>query len=122
MMLPAVFPILSGAAAVTALVGTNPVRVYRHGRAPQGVTTPYVTWAVDAGTAENILSGTPPADAYSVRVDCWSDDGTQVETLAQAVRDAIEPNAHMTGVVADDREPETNRYRLSMHFDFWVLR
>lgn len=121
-MLPLVFPILAAAAPVTALIGSSPVRAYRHGRAPQAVTAPYVTWAVDAGAPENMLTGAPVVDSYGVRVDCWADDDGQVEALAQAVRDAIEPTAHMTGIVADDRDPSTNRYRISMQFDFWTLR
>jgi hypothetical protein len=121
-MLPLVFPLLSAAAPVTALIGTNPPRAYRHGRAPQQVAAPYVTWSVVAGAPENMLSGVPSADSYGVRVDCWSDVDTEVETLAQAVRDAIEPFAHMTGVAADDRDAQTNRYRISLQFEFWVLR
>lgn len=122
MMLPAVFPILAAAAPVTALIGTNPVRAYAHGRAPQTVAAPYVTWATQGGAPENTLTDTPPVDSYAVRVDCWSDDGTQCDALATAVRDAIQSQAHMTSVVADDRDPSTNRFRISMQFDFWVYR
>ena len=120
--LPAVFPLLTAAAPVTALIGTTPTRAYRHGRAPQGVTAPYVTWNIAASTAQNTLTGVPSADLFNVRMDCWSDDDAQVEALATAVRDAIEPSAHMLGIVANDRDATTNRYRISMTFDFWLLR
>lgn len=115
-MLPLVFPLLSAASAVTALIGTNPVRAYRHGEAPQGVTAPYVTWSVAGGAPENTFEGAA-SDAFRVQVDCWSDSDTQVETLASAVRAAIEPSAHLTDYIDDGRDPG-GRYRISFAFDF----
>lgn len=121
-ILPAVYPLLANAAPVTALIGTNPVRCYRHGRAPQGVSVPYVTWASPASSPERQITGVPVADRWNVRIDCWSDNDTEVETLAQVVRDAIEPFAESIGVVIDDRDDHTNRYRITQSFDFWLLR
>lgn len=125
-MLPELFPILRDASAVTALIGSNPVRCYRHGSAPQGVTAPYVTWYVVSGTPENSISEMPRVDNYSIQIDCWSDNtgsgSTGVETLAKAVRDAVEPHAHMTSVAINDRDPETMRYRLGLTFTFWHRR
>lgn len=125
-MLPQVFPLLRDSAAVTAIIGSNPVRCYRHGSAPQGVTAPYVTWYVVTGTPENSLEALPRVDSYSVQVDCWSDNtgtgSTGVETLAEAVRDAIEPYAYMTALAVNDRDPETMRYRIGMTFTFWPRR
>lgn len=120
-MLPAIFPLLSGASAVTDLIGTNPVRAYRHGRAPQTVTAPYVTWSAPGGYAENAL-GEACSDAFRVQVDCWSDSPSEIETLAGAVRDALEPGGHLIAYVDDSQDPTTDRYRISMQFDFIVLR
>jgi hypothetical protein len=121
-MLPAVFPLLAGDSDVTSLIGTAPVRVYRHGEAPQKVVAPYVTWFLASGLPENVLDGTPPADSYSVQVDCWSNSDAEVEQLAQFVRDAIEPAHHMTSVGPNGRDPETMRYRIGMTFSFWTHR
>lgn len=125
-MLPAVFPLLSAAGAVTAIIGTNPVRAYRHGSAPQNVVAPYVTWQVISNVPQNALDEVPRVDAYSVQIDCWSvNTGTGssgVETLAKAVRDAIEPYAHMVSGPTDSRDDETQRYRISFTFDFWTHR
>lgn len=122
-MLPQVFSILSGDTSVAALVGT---RIYRHGNAPQGVTAPYITWFVVSGIPENELSDLPRIDRYQVQVDCWSSNtgggDTQIEALAEAVRDAIEPHAHMVAVVANGIDYETQRLRLGMSFDFWTPR
>lgn len=120
-MLPAIFPLLSGDAAVTALVGTNPVRVYRHGAAPQNVTAAYVTWSAPGGFAENGLDGAK-ADVFRVQVDCWSPTDAGVESLASAVRAAIEPAAHLVAYVANEQDTETQRYRISMQFDWIGLR
>lgn len=119
-MLPLVFPLLSGAAAVTALIGT-PVRAYRHGSAPQDVVKPYVTWSVPGGFAENTLERAD-ADVMRVQVDCWSDEDTQVETLASAVRAALEPAGNLIAYVADERDEVTKRFRISFTFDFIVIR
>lgn len=120
-MLPLIFPLLSGSAAVTALIGTAPVRAYRHGVAPQDVTAPYVTWSAPGGSVENAFDGAK-ADVFRVQVDCWSDSGSQVESLASAVRAAIEPAAHLIAYVANERDFQTGRYRISMQFDWIGLR
>lgn len=119
-MLPQVFPLLSASSAVRALIGS---RAYRHGSAPQDVVAPYVTWFVVTGNPENTLEDLPRVDRYEVQLDCWSvntgEGPAQVETLAKAVRDALEPYAYMTAVVADTRDQETQRYRVALQFTFW---
>ena len=122
-MLPPVYALLTADAPTTALVGT---RIYRHGTAPQNVVAPYVTWFLVSGTPENELTALPRVDRLEVQVDCWSNNtGTgdaQVEALATAVRDALEPVAHMTGIIANEQDFETRRYRLGLQFTFWLKR
>lgn len=123
MMLPALFPMLKAAPSVTALIGagtdpiTDPMRFYRHGRAPQGVRPPYVTWSVPGGDTQITFEGSD-ADTFRVQVDCWSDGDTEVETLAEAVRAALEPHAHLVAYLADEQDAETKRFRISFSFDF----
>lgn len=123
-MLPNLFSLLSASTAVKAIIGSNPVRVYRHGSAPQGVVAPYVTQIGVGQTPENDLSGTPPVDASRVQVSCWSDNtGTGslgVETLASAVRRAIEPRWHILDVRDMGRDPETQRYRIDLDVRVFV--
>lgn len=125
-MFPRIFQTIAADSVVTAIIGTNPVRCYRHGSAPQNVVAPYVTWFIVAGTAENNLSTTPATDRWTIQADCWSDNtGTGsagIETLAEAVRDALEPIGHMTGVVVNTRDPETQRFRIGLQFDVWLNR
>src|SRR5690606_16872207 len=115
-MLPNVTQTLRASNAVRSLVGT---RIYRHGDAEQDVQRPYVTWFVVYGDPENNMDGLPPIDRYSVQIDCWSATDAGVETLAQAVRDAVEPTQHMVSIAADGRDPETQSYRIGLVFDWW---
>lgn len=122
-MLPPVFATLKTSSDVKAIVGQNPPRIYRHGDSPQrqegAPMLPYITWQLISGIPENNLSDPPPVDRQSVQVDCWHPSDTGVETLSNAVRDAIEPVAHMTSVNLDQRDIDTKLYRISLSFDFW---
>jgi hypothetical protein len=126
MMLPPIFQVLRNAANVTAIVGTSPSRIYRHGTAPQAAVAPYITWSVITGTPQNTLSELPMVDACVVQVDCWADNtgngAAQIEDLAVAVRAALEPVAHMTGFGPNGQDFETQRYRMMLQFDYWLDR
>jgi hypothetical protein len=121
-MLPPVYNTLHGDAAVVALVGD---RIYRHGRAPQDVAHPYLTWFLVVGTPENTLSERPGMDRMQVQVDVWhggANGDKKVEQLAEAVRDAIEPWAHMVSQPVDEREAETRLWRQALVFDWFIPR
>lgn len=118
-MLPPIYTTLRASSAVLALVAN---RIYRHGYAPQGVAKPYVTWFLVSGNPENTLSETPAVDRCTVQIDCWSESDTEVEVLAKAVRDAVEPSAHITAFPVDDRETATELYRIAIQLDWWLSR
>ena len=118
-MLPPVFETLTAGVAVTTIVGT---RIYRHGRAPEHPTRPYVTWYLINSAAENNLSDVPETDRETIHVDCWHPEDRGVVDLATAVRDAIEPIAHCTGIPINAPEPETKLYRIGLQFDWFTSR
>lgn len=120
-MLPPIYQHLKAAPAVTALLGANP-KVYRHGLAPQGTAAPYVVWMVISGDPQNNLSDAPGMDRLTLQVDCYATTDGGVETLARAVRDALEPHAHMTGLPVDERETDTGLYRMALQFDYFLSR
>lgn len=120
-MLPPIYSLLD-TSELQALLGNNPLRVYRHGRAPQDTSVDYVTWQVVAGVPENTLSDLPGHDRLSIQLDCFSTTDRGVETLARAVRDAMEPHAHMTGIPVNERETATKLFRISLQFDYWLAR
>lgn len=116
-MFPNVYAALKAAPAVTAIIGATP-RAYRHGSAPQTPVKPYVTFSFPAGDAE-INFDAPDADTFRLNLDCWSDNDPGIETLAAAVRAAIEPHAYLIAYTADDRDFGTQTYRIGMAFD-WI--
>lgn len=125
-MFPPVFQTLKASQAVKDIVGTNPPRIYRHGSAPQRpdglpLGDPYITWSCTAAP-ENTLSETPATDRVTIQIDCWHQTDAGIETLAVAVRDAMEPYSVMTAVVADLREPETKLFRNGQLYDWFLSR
>ena len=118
-MLPPIYPTLSAWPAVSAIVGT---RIYPHADAPQDVTAPYVTWFVAGGAPVNTLSEPPLVDQMTVQIDCWHNTSSGVIALAESVRDAIEPHAHVTGYPINARDAETQLYRFGLQLDWWLSR
>lgn len=119
-MLPNLFPLVSSDAGVTALIGSNPCRFYKHGSAPQKVALPYVTHRAISGIPQNNLSGLPLADDCRVQVSCWSKDPDEVETVAAAIRAAIEPTCDILDVRSGGRDPVTMNYRVDLDVQVWV--
>jgi len=118
-MLPNISEILENNVAVNALISG---RVYRHGDAPQNVTKPYVTWFVVSGDPENNLSSVPDTDKISLQVDNWASTDAGILVLAKAVRDALEPYAHMVGMPINERDDKTKLYRIALEFDWFLSR
>lgn len=122
-LLPLVYKTLLASSSVVDLVDD---RVYRHGEAPEGVVAPYVTWFIVTAPAENVLDGRPPVDRHELQVDIWSnndgggDDG--VEAVAEVVRDVLEEEHHVNGIIINGRDPETKRYRIGFSVTFFVHR
>ena len=127
-MFPPVFQKLKDSTAVMALVSKDAkVRIYRHGRAPQPSSDaipsePYITWQIVVGVPENNLSDPPPMDRQTVQIDMYHQTDKGIVDLAIAVRNAIEPYAHMTGQPVDEQERETNLFHIAQEFDWFVPR
>ena len=121
-MIPPVFTILNASSAVKALLGATPLRVFPWGEAPQMTREPYVTYIVFNGTPENTQGDAPDMDVLSTQIDVWADSVSSCVSVAEAVRDALEPYAHMTGFSSDSSEEETGLFRQRMDFDFFEKR
>ncbi len=119
MSLPPVFTVLAATSAVTAIVGTNPVRVFPAGDIPQGQLLPAVTWQGVGGLPYNLLSDRPPADHQRIQIDCWAHEFGTAENLGDEVRYALEPFGYCIAVnTSTDYDPETKRFRVSFDFNF----
>jgi len=118
-MMPPVLETLAADSNTLALLGSN---VWRHDDAPQDVLPPYATWFVSAAP-ENSLSEIPGIDRATVTVNIYSADDAEVVTIATAVRDAIEPFAHLINTPVDNRDRGgTKLYRIALQFDWWIPR
>jgi hypothetical protein len=121
-MYPPIFTVCAADSAVTTLLGTTPTRLYPFGEAPQEVVKPYAVWQIINGAPENVLSDAPDVDSYTVQVDVYADTGASVRSVVQALRNAIQPVAHITAWRGESKESETGLYRYSFDCDWWVQR
>jgi hypothetical protein len=97
---------------VTAIVGTDPVRVFPS-IAPEGADTPLIVYA-KVGASRTHVSGhdTDLASAH-IRVACWADTALGAITLAAAVRAAMQDYSGTAGGVTVQRvflEDESSDY------------
>lgn len=121
-MFPNIYATLLEDNAVTSIIGSNPMRAYRHGSAPQDTSKPYIVYSIISGVPENNLSAVPNVDKYSIQVDCYHQTDSGVQSLTIAVRNSLESIGYMTNIPVDEREPETKLFRITMDFDIWLNR
>jgi hypothetical protein len=121
-MIPRIFPIIKNSSACTALLGTNPVRFFPFGEAPEKSAYPYATYFVPTGEPQNQLSSTPDMDRLTTQIDIWAKSGESALGVATALRDALEPHGHMISINDMGRDSRTESYRYRLDFDFFTTR
>lgn len=127
-MYPNIFPTIAASSAVKALIGSNPVRFYQFGQNDkQPVTYPYAVWQRIGGSPENYMDQVPDIDDYSVQVDVYvsaaqQNGAAKAREIAAALRDAIEPVAHITAWLGESRDPDTQSYRFGFITEWWTPR
>lgn len=122
-MYPPIFDTVNTPAVRAVLKsGNDPLRFYLFGQAHQNVQKPYAVWQTAYGSPENYLNQVPDVDSFGVQVDVYADNATSARTVAQALRDAIEPKAHITSWRGDSIDPDTQNYRFSFDCDWIVNR
>lgn len=121
-MFPPVFATCYASATVKALIGTTPCRLYPYGDAPQGVTKPYAVWQLVTGVPENYLGQVPDIDSYTTQIDVYALTSDSARAVATALRNAIEPVAHVVRWGGESRDYETQNYRISFDVDWFVER
>jgi hypothetical protein len=123
---PPFFPAVN-VAAVQAVLGSNPLRVYPFGEAPQGEPRPYAVWQTIAGTPEAYLGDVPDNDAWLVQVDVYAESESPetgiraVTEAARVLREALETVAYITSLRPFPREG-TRLYRYSFDVSFQTAR
>ena len=105
--------------------GTGQLRFYLFGLAPQDVPLPYGVWQTIGGTPENYLNQVPDTDSYSGQIDVYATEAqgpSVARDVAEAIRDAIEPYAHITSWRGERIDPDTKNWRISFDYDWIVYR
>lgn len=120
-MYPPVYTILSGNAAVVALLG-DPIRCYPFGEAPQGVNDPYAVWQVVTGSPENYLQDRPDVDRFDIQMDIYGKEQDDVLAIATAIRNALETRAYITRWGGHTMDPDTKRWRVNFDVAFITSR
>ncbi len=121
-MYPDIFDLVADSVTATDLIGTSPVRFWPAGHVRQNEERPYAVHQLVYGTPENTLSCVPDVDNLAIQVDAYAKTVSDSRAVGAAVRDAIEPAAHMVAHNGETWEPETGLYRVSMTFEFWTYR
>lgn len=122
-MYPPAFSIAAANAGVTAVLGSNPVRFYPFGKAPQNETRPYAIQQLIYGNPDNSLSCVPSIDNFGVQIDCYAKTVTDARNVAAALRDAFEETYnHIVSWNGEDWEVSTGLYRVSFTVEFWTDR
>lgn len=121
-MYPPLFQVCAASPAVTALLGPDPIRLYAFGDAPQDELRPYAVWQQVTGYPENYIGDIPDIDRYTIQIDAYAGDGDTARSVAEVLRDAIEPAAHVVGWRGEGRDPDTRMYRYSFDVEWFVPR
>jgi uncharacterized protein YggE len=117
-----IFEVVSADANVQSNLGVSPTRFYPFGEAPPNVDKPYAVWQLITGLPENYLNQVPDIDQFSIQVDVYATTADQARDVAQALRDAVEPHAHVIAWRGEERDLDTRNYRISFDLDWMVSR
>ena len=118
MMVPLIQVILQESQAVRAHLG-DPIRVWPK-RAPQDAAYPYAVWEVVGGSPTQMLSESPPADGWRVRLTVWGKSLTQANNAAVAIRDEVERRGSLEGYNPTPDDDDTGAAGIS--FDVRLLQ
>ena len=92
-----VVPTLKLASAVTALLGTNPLRVFED-IAPHKTPYPYAVWSVVTANPENNLDCPANTDHVSFQIVVYDTQQKRASEIRAAIRKALEPHCYVTNI------------------------
>ena len=122
-MTPPIFKVCNESPEAQALLNSGGVtRLLPFGQADQNTAKPYAVWQIVSGAPENYLAGTPDIDSYTVQIDVYAVSGASARAVAAALRDAIEPHAHIVSWRGESKDESTGNIRFSFDADWFVPR
>ena len=92
-----VVPTLKLASAVTALLGTNPLRVFED-IAPHKTPRPYAVWSVVTANPENHLDCPANTDHVSFQIVVYDTNPGEASKIRKAIRESLEHHCYVTGI------------------------
>lgn len=120
-MYPPLFEIAVADAGVLSEFGTSPTRIYTVEAEP-GAQYPYAVAKTIFGAPENNLGDVPDIDNWVVQVEVFAKTIPQLRSAAEALRDALEPSAHITAWSGESRDFLTRAFKYSFTVEFWSNR
>lgn len=121
MKYPPIFQVATADPGVTALLGSNPTRLYLFGMAPEKPAGTYCVWQIINGAPDNYLAGRPDVESHTLQVDVYAASASEARAAGQALEYAIELSASISSYNGEDLDTETGRYRYSFSVD-WIVR
>lgn len=116
------FNILKQSTPVKLLLGSNPLRVYPWGEAPDKPRKPYAVYGTYNGIPENYLGNLPDIDNNGVQIDIYAETSESCMNCFKAIRNALELTNHMTSYSTPARDSVTENYNARLEFDLWEAR
>jgi hypothetical protein len=86
------------------------------------VAKPYAVWSVVTGSPENYINEIPDFDVWAIQIEVFAETADASRNAAEALRNAIEPEAHVVAWRGESRDVETRLYRYSFDVDWMVSR
>lgn len=115
-----IFSVCSANSAFKAVFGTNPVRLYPAGQAPQGVALPYATWQVISGEPLNYLADVATDDDYRLQVTVYGANYDAAFNGANTLVHAIEEHAYVLSYNDDGVDTQTQHSFFSLDVG-WIV-
>ena len=88
---------LKASAEVTALLGSNPLRVYED-IAPHKTPHPYAIWSVVTANPQNNLDCSANTDHVSFQIVVYDNYQTRASEIRQVIRRALELHCYVTNI------------------------
>lgn len=119
------FEIVSVSAAVQAIFGSNPVRIFPFEYAQtkgDKLTKPYATFQLTGGNPDNNLSDRPDSDSIDLQIDVYATTVEDTREAANAIEYAIELDCHIMRIMNEQIDGPTKLYRTTFSTQWFVSR
>lgn len=121
-MYPSFIATLKAASSVTAIFGSNPLRVAVVGGLGQTPTLPYASHQLVTGVTENYLASRSDADTYRIQFSVYAATEAAAVNGANEIREALEGTAYLVSFNGSGQDPDTKNSYYSFDMEFMSER